>query len=215
MGEDTFTREPVQEAAQKRQSRFPSSWKRFFLTPGGAGGGDTAQKAPTSVTSETQEWQSTAPPGFPAGPEEEGLGAGAVADAGALPTPGDVGGEDRRRGAMWLLLEALPLGATGRGTAGLSRGRALRIEDAPRLGSRCLRAGRTVPAALRKGTARRAGMGQARETAPGRTGPGALPRMASWLLGADSPGQLWKKDQGQAGKARGLAGVGAGSISAA
>lgn len=46
-------------------------------------------------------------------------------------------------------------------------------------------------------------------------GPGTLPRMASWLLGADSPGQLWKKDQGQAGKAKGPAGVGEGSISAA
>lgn len=215
MGEDTFTLEPVQEAGQKRPSHFPSSWEKIFLTPGRTGGGDTAQKAPTCVISETQEWQSTAPAGFPAGPEEEGRGAGTVADTGDLPTPGDVGEEDRRRGATWLLLAALPLGAAGRGTAGLSRGRTLRIEDAPRLGSRCLRAGRTAPAALRKGIARRAGMGQAREAVLGRTGPGALPRTASGLLGADSPGQLWKKDQGQAGKARGLAGVGEGSISAA
>lgn len=46
-------------------------------------------------------------------------------------------------------------------------------------------------------------------------GPGTLPRIASWLLGAESPGQLWKKDQGQAGKAKGPGGVGEGSISAA
>lgn len=49
----------------------------------------------------------------------------------------------------------------------------------------------------------------------GRTGPGTLPRTASWLLRAGSPGQLWKKDQGQAAKARGPACVGEGSISAA
>lgn len=73
--------------------------------------------------------------------------------------PGEAGEGDRRRGAMWLLLAALPLGAAGRGAAGLSRGRALRVEDAPRLGSKFLRAGRMVPAALRKGAARRAGMG--------------------------------------------------------
>jgi hypothetical protein len=48
----------------------------------------------------------------------------------------------------------------------------------------------------------------------GRTGPG-LPRMASWLFRDGSPGQLWKKDQGHIGKAKGLAGVGEGSISAA
>lgn len=72
---------------------------------------------------------------------------------------GGKGEEDRKRGAMWLLLAALMLGATGRGAAGLSRGRALRVEDAPRLGSKFLRAGRTVPAALRTGVVRRAGMG--------------------------------------------------------
>lgn len=60
---------------------------------------------------------------------------------------------------MWLLLPALPLEAMGRGTAGLSRGRALRVEDAPRLGSKFLRVGRMVPAALRTGVVRRAGMG--------------------------------------------------------
>lgn len=38
--------------------------------------GKPAQKAPTSVISETQERQSTAPVGLPAGPGEEGLGAG-------------------------------------------------------------------------------------------------------------------------------------------
>lgn len=116
---------------------------------------------------------------------------------------------------MWLLLAALLLEAMGRGTAGLSRGRTLRVEGAPRLGSKFLRAGRMVPAALRTGVARRAGMGYAREEVLGRMGPGTLPRMASWLLGTDSPGQLWKKDQGQAGKAKGPVGVGEGSISAA
>lgn len=60
---------------------------------------------------------------------------------------------------MWLLLAALPLGAMGRGTAGLSRGRTLRAEGAPRLGSTFLRAGRRVPAALRMGAVRRAGAG--------------------------------------------------------
>lgn len=36
----------------------------------------SAQKAPTSVISETQEWQSTGPAGLPAGPGEGALGAG-------------------------------------------------------------------------------------------------------------------------------------------
>ena len=71
--------------------------------------------------------------------------------------PGGAGEEDRRRGAMWLPLAALPLG--GRGAAGLSRGRALRVEDAPRLGSKFLRAGRVAPVALRKGVVLKAGMG--------------------------------------------------------
>lgn len=60
---------------------------------------------------------------------------------------------------MWLFLAALLLGATGTGVAGLSRGRALRAEDAPRLGSTFLRAGRMMPVALRMGAVRRAGMG--------------------------------------------------------
>lgn len=60
---------------------------------------------------------------------------------------------------MWLLLAALLLGAMGRGAAGLSRGRALRVVDVPRLGGKLLRGGRMVPVALRKGAVRRAGMG--------------------------------------------------------
>lgn len=73
--------------------------------------------------------------------------------------PGDTGEEDRRRGVVWLLLAALMLGATGRGAAGLSKGRALLMEDAPRLGSKFLRAGRMVPVALRTGAVRRAWRG--------------------------------------------------------
>lgn len=116
----------------------------------------------------------------------------------------------------WLLLEALLLEATGRAAAGLSRGRALWTEDAPRLGSRPLRSGRVVPEALRMGVVRRPGTGKAREEVLGTTGLGTLPRMASWLFRAGSPGQLWKKDQGHAGKAaRGLVDMGEGSISAA
>lgn len=118
------------------------------------------------MISEAQEWQSTARVGRPAGPGEEGLGAEGLGAEGLeagtlanLPAPGAVGEDDGRRGAMWLLLAALLLGAMGRGTAGLSRGRTLRAEDAPRLGSKFLRAGRRVPAALRTGAARRAGVG--------------------------------------------------------
>ena len=39
-------------------------------------GAKPAQKAPTSVISETQERQSIAPAGLPTSPGEEGLGAG-------------------------------------------------------------------------------------------------------------------------------------------
>lgn len=60
---------------------------------------------------------------------------------------------------MGPLLVALPLVATGGGAANLSRGRALRVEDTPRPGSKFLRAGRMVAAALRKGAVRKAGMG--------------------------------------------------------
>lgn len=45
----------------------------LFLGQGDEG---AAQKAPISVISETQEWYSMAPPGLPAGPGEDELGAG-------------------------------------------------------------------------------------------------------------------------------------------
>lgn len=121
-------------------------------------GGKPAQKAPISVISETQEWQHTAP-GLPAGPGEEGLGAGTTAYAGDPTTLRGVGEGDRRRGAMWPLRPALLFEARGRGAAGLSRGRALRAVDAPLLGNKFLRAGRMVPEARRMGVVRKAGMG--------------------------------------------------------
>lgn len=75
MGEDAFTpaspggraekAEPLSELLETKNS--PYSW------------GKTAQKVPTSVISETHEWQSTAPAGRPAGLGEEGLGAGTEA----------------------------------------------------------------------------------------------------------------------------------------
>lgn len=51
---------------------FRAPGKRTLLAPWEK----PAQKAPISVISETQEWQGPAPPGLPAAPGEEGLGAG-------------------------------------------------------------------------------------------------------------------------------------------
>lgn len=118
-----------------------------------------AQKAPISVISEAQERQSTAPEGLPAGTAEDALETGTAALAGLPTALGSAGEEDRRRGRRWLLLAALLLGATWRGATGLSRGRSLRMEGAPRLGSRLLRVGRIEPEALRMGAVLRAGMG--------------------------------------------------------
>lgn len=132
-----------------------------------------------------------------------------------FPAPGAVGEEDGRTGTTWLLLATLLPGAVGGGAAGLSGGWALWAEAAPRLGTRFLRAGRMVPATLCTGVDRRAEMGKVGEETLGRTGPGTLPRMASWPLREGNPEQLWRKDQGHTGKARAPVGVGEGSISAA
>lgn len=57
---------------RKGCATFRAPGKRTLLTPKGK----SAQKAPTSVISETQEGLSKAPAGLPTGPGEEGLEAG-------------------------------------------------------------------------------------------------------------------------------------------
>lgn len=114
------------------------------------GVGGSAQKAPISVISETQERQSTAAGGLPVGPKGDGLSSD-------FPAPRAVGEDDGRTAR--LLLAALLPGAVGGGAAGLSGGWALWVEAAPRLGNRFLRAGRMVPATLCTGVDRRAEMG--------------------------------------------------------
>lgn len=116
------------------------------------GVGGSAQKAPISVISETQERQSTAAGGLPVGPKGDGLSSD-------FPTPRAVGEDGGRTESTWLLLAALLPGAVGGGAAGLSGGWALWVEAAPRPGNRFLRAGRMVPATLCTGVDRRAEMG--------------------------------------------------------
>lgn len=119
----------------------------------GMGVGGSAQKAPISVISETQEWQSTAADDLPVGPK------GDDTLSSDFSAPRAVGKDEGRTESTWLLLAALLPGAVGEGAAGLSGRWTLWVEVAPRLGNRFLRAGRMVPATLCTGVDRRAEMG--------------------------------------------------------
>lgn len=69
------TRASPGSRAEKAASFFELLKQELSSLPGGK----PAQKAPTSVISETQDWQSTAPAALPAGPREGGLGTGTAA----------------------------------------------------------------------------------------------------------------------------------------